>query len=60
MDEKTKASLANAYVYLATYAQFKEKDEAKALDLYTKARDNDPTNAQVKYFFAKRSSGKTK
>ncbi len=59
-DAKTKSSLANAYVYLGTYAQYKEKDEAKALDLYTKARDNDPDNAQVKYYFAKKASGKTK
>ncbi len=59
-DDKTKASLANAYVYLGTYAQYKEKDEAKALDLYTKARDNDPNNAQVKYYFAKKAAGKSK
>jgi tetratricopeptide (TPR) repeat protein len=59
-DEKTKSSLANAYVYLGSYYQYKEKDEAKALDNYTKAKDMDPTNAQVVYYFAKKGQGKTK
>ena len=59
-DDKTKASLANAYVYLGNYAENKEKDEAKALDLYTKAKDMDPANAQVVYYFAKKGQGKTK
>jgi tetratricopeptide (TPR) repeat protein len=59
-DDKTKVSLANAYAYLGNYAENKDKDEAKALDLYTKARDNDPTNAQVKFYFAKHGAGKAK
>ena len=59
-NDKTKASLANAYVYLATYAENKEKDSAKALDLYTKAKEMDPTNAQVVYYFSKKGQGKSK
>ena len=59
-DDKTKSSLANAYVYLGNYAENKEKDSAKALDLYNKAKDMDPTNAQVVYYFAKKSQGKSK
>jgi len=59
-DDKTKQKLANAYVYLATYAENKEKDQAKALDLYTKAKEMDPTNAQVVYYFAKKAQGKSK
>jgi tetratricopeptide (TPR) repeat protein len=59
-DDKTKVSLANAYVYLGNYAENKEKDDAKALDLYTKAKEMDPTNALVVYWFAKRAQGKSK
>ncbi|HEY4322393.1 MAG TPA: hypothetical protein VGN20_00365 [Mucilaginibacter sp.] len=59
-DDKTKPNLAIAYVYLGNYAEFKEKDSAKALDLYTKAKDMDPTNPQVVYYFAKKGQGKSK
>lgn len=59
-DDKTKAKLANAYVYLGTYAENKDKDEAKALDYYTKAKEMDPTNPQVVYFFSKKGNGKSK
>jgi len=59
-DDKAKVSLANAYVYLGQFAEVKEKDDAKALDMYTKAKDMDPTNAQVVYYFAKKAQGKTK
>lgn len=59
-DDKTKPLLAEAYVYLGNYAEYKEKDSAKALDLYTKAKDLDPNNAQVVYYFQKKSSGKSK
>jgi tetratricopeptide (TPR) repeat protein len=59
-NDKTKPKLANAYVYLGQYAEFKEKDEAKALDFFNKAKDLDPTNAQVVYYFAKKGGGKSK
>jgi tetratricopeptide (TPR) repeat protein len=59
-DDKTKTSLANAYAYLGNYAQNREKDEAKALDLFNKAKDMDPTNNQVVYYFAKKAQGKSK
>ncbi|PAW92910.1 hypothetical protein CKK33_05160 [Mucilaginibacter sp. MD40] len=52
--DKVKKDLAEAYVYLGTYAEFKEKDTAKATDYFTKARDMDPTNKQVVSFFAKK------
>jgi tetratricopeptide (TPR) repeat protein len=60
VEDKLKANMAEAYVYLATYAQYKDKDEAKALDLYTKAKEMDPTNPQVVYYFAKKGGGKSK
>jgi tetratricopeptide (TPR) repeat protein len=56
----TKVSLANAYAYLGNYAENREHDQAKALDLYTKARDMDPTNPQVVYYFARKAQGKSK
>jgi tetratricopeptide (TPR) repeat protein len=56
--DKTKGSLANAYAYLGNYAENKEKDQAKALDLYTKAKEMDPTNPQVVYYFAKKGKSK--
>jgi tetratricopeptide (TPR) repeat protein len=59
-DDKTKAKLANAYVYLGTYAQNKDKDEAKALDYYNKAKELDPTNPRVVYYFAKKGGAKSK
>ncbi len=49
-----------ALAYLGNYAENKEKDNTKALDLYTKAQTYDPTNEQVKYYFAKKGGGKTK
>lgn len=59
-DDKAKKNLAEAYVYLGTFAEFKEKDLAKATDNYTKARDNDPTNKQVVAFFARKAGGAAK
>ncbi len=52
--DKVKKELAEAYVYLATFAEFKEKDAAKTLENYTKARDNDPTNKQVVAYFSRK------
>jgi tetratricopeptide (TPR) repeat protein len=59
-DDKAKGSLANAYVYLGSYYQYKEKDDTKALDYYSKAKDMDPANAQVVYYFATKGKGKAK
>ena len=52
-----KIFLAEAYAYLGAYFEFKEKDDAKAAENYTKARDNDPTNKQVVAYFARKSGG---
>ncbi len=58
MTDDIKSNLAVAYVYLGTYAQFKDKDDAKALEYFTKAKEMDPTNAQVTYYFATKGKGK--
>jgi tetratricopeptide (TPR) repeat protein len=60
-DDKVKPNIASAYAYLGSYAEYKENDQAKALDLYTKAQQMDPNNEQVKYYFAtKKGGGKSK
>ncbi|WP_183566838.1 tetratricopeptide repeat protein [Mucilaginibacter sp. SP1R1] len=56
-----KAYLAEGYAYLGAYYEFKEKDEAKAADNYTKAREADPTNKQAAAYFARKGgAGKSK
>lgn len=59
-DEKTKKSLANAYAYIGTYYQYKEKDDAKAAENFSKARENDPTNKQVTTYYAKKGGSVSK
>jgi tetratricopeptide (TPR) repeat protein len=51
-----KKSLASAYAYLGTYYEFKEKDDAKAVENYTKARETDPTNKQAQNYFQRRGA----
>jgi tetratricopeptide (TPR) repeat protein len=58
LDDDTKSNLVDAYVYLGNYAEFKDKDHAKALDYFNKAKDLVPTDARVTYYFS--TSGKTK
>lgn len=53
-----KSQLLDAYVYLGNYAEFKDKDHAKALDYFNKAKEIDPTEARVTYYF--QTSGKTR
>lgn len=59
-DDDTKSNLADAYVYLGNYFLYKEKDEAKALDNFNKAKDNAPTDPRVVYYFATKGTGKSK
>jgi tetratricopeptide (TPR) repeat protein len=49
-----KKTLASAYAYLGTYFQYKEKDDAKATENFTKAKEFDPANKQAAAFFAKK------
>ncbi|MDB5025568.1 MAG: tetratricopeptide repeat protein [Mucilaginibacter sp.] len=55
-----KKNLANAYVYLGTYYEYKEKDQAKAAENFGKARDTDPTNKQALDYFKRKAGGKSK
>ncbi|MVN20046.1 tetratricopeptide repeat protein [Mucilaginibacter arboris] len=52
-----KQFLAEAYVYLGTYYEYVEKNEAKAAENFAKAKENDPTNKQVADFFARKGGG---
>ncbi len=53
-----KEFLSEAYAYLGTYYEYKEKNEAKASENFTKALEVDPSNKQAKAFTDKK--GKTK
>lgn len=52
-----KRNLANAYAYLGTYYEYKEKDDAKAAENFTKARENDPANKQADAYFKRKAGG---
>jgi Tfp pilus assembly protein PilF len=56
--DKDKKDVAEAYAYLGAYAEYSEKDAAKAAENYTKAREYDPTNKQALYFFQKKGGAK--
>lgn len=53
--DKVKKEMAEALVYLANFAEFKEKDMAKTTDFYNKAKELDPTNKQVIAFFSRKA-----
>jgi tetratricopeptide (TPR) repeat protein len=50
-DEPAKGYLEDAYVYLGNYAEYKDNDHAKALDYFNKAKDLEPTDPRVVYYF---------
>ncbi len=58
--DQDKRDVASAYVYLARLAEFKDKDDAKTLEDYTKAKEFDPTNADVVAYFNRKPGAKTK
>ncbi|MBD1385179.1 tetratricopeptide repeat protein [Mucilaginibacter rigui] len=49
-----KAFMAEAYAYLGVYYEYKEKDDAKALENYSKAREFDPTNKTAAAYFSRK------
>ncbi|MDB5005276.1 MAG: hypothetical protein JWQ34_3501 [Mucilaginibacter sp.] len=49
--ETNKKDFAEAYAYLGTYAQYHDKDDAKAMEYFTKAKEIDPNNKQAAYYF---------
>jgi tetratricopeptide (TPR) repeat protein len=55
-----KASVVEANDYLGTYYLYKEKDEAKAAEYFTKAKALDPTDKQANDFFKRKGGSKSK
>jgi tetratricopeptide (TPR) repeat protein len=53
-----KPFLAEAYVYLGTYYEYKEKNDAKAAENFSKALESDPTNKQAKAYSDKKGKSK--
>jgi len=53
-----KQFLAEAYNYLGTYYEFKEKDATKATENFTKALENDPTSKQAKAYIDRKGKSK--
>ncbi|MBB5397835.1 hypothetical protein [Mucilaginibacter sp. AK015] len=57
LSDNDKTFLAEAYAYLGAYYDFKEKDDAKAAENYSKAREYDPTNKSAAAYFSRKSGG---
>ena len=55
-----KSYLGESYAYLGSYYEFKEKDDAKANENFTKAREYDPTNKQALNYFQRKGGAKGK
>jgi tetratricopeptide (TPR) repeat protein len=55
-DDRTKKSLGESYAYLGAYYEFKEKDEAKALENYEKAKAIFPDNKQAQAYFNRKTA----
>jgi len=51
LSDYNKGLLGDAYAYLGNYYEYHDKDDAKAMDNFTKARDADPTNGYQKFYF---------
>ena len=59
LTDQDKADLADAYVYLARLYEYKDKDEAKTLEAYTKAKEYNPTNKEVVAYFSRKPGAKS-
>jgi tetratricopeptide (TPR) repeat protein len=46
-----KRALAESHAYLGNYYAYHDKDDAKAMEEFTKAREIDPDNRQAKFYF---------
>jgi predicted Zn-dependent protease len=51
-----KSYIADAYAYLGNLALYRDKDDATAMINFTKAKEYDPTNGYVKYYFESKNT----
>ncbi len=51
-----KRALAEAHAYLGTYYQYHDKDDAKAMEEFNKAKEVDPANKQAAYYFEQKAA----
>lgn len=58
--DEEKKNLANAYDYLGSYYEYKEKDQTKAAEYFGKAREVDPNNKQALDYFKRKGGSKSK
>ncbi|MCC8425304.1 tetratricopeptide repeat protein [Mucilaginibacter sp. UR6-11] len=54
-----KRGLAEAYAYEGNYAVYHDKDDAKAQEAFTKAKEIDPNNKQAAFYFDKKNGPAT-
>lgn len=55
-DTRSKNNLAEAYAYEGAYALYHDKDDVKANEYFTKAKELDPSNKQAEYYFTTKNS----
>ncbi|MFD2874605.1 tetratricopeptide repeat protein [Mucilaginibacter ximonensis] len=55
--DRDKKDFAEAYAYLGTYAQYHDKDDAKANENFTKAKELNPDSKQANYYFEQKNGG---
>jgi tetratricopeptide (TPR) repeat protein len=51
-----KTYLSEAYAYQGNYALYHDKDDVKAMEFYTKAKEIDPSNSQAKFYFEQKAA----
>ncbi|MDB5010712.1 MAG: hypothetical protein JWQ06_1501, partial [Mucilaginibacter sp.] len=59
-DARLKRALAEAYAYQGNYYVYHDKDDAKAMEAFNKAKDLDPTNKQVVFYFSQKTAAPQK
>jgi tetratricopeptide (TPR) repeat protein len=55
-DPRMIKNLGEAYAYMGNYYLYHDKDDAKAMEMYTKAKEKDPTNRQADFYFKNKAA----